>query len=148
MAALCRITEDPIHPDELARAVAGPDRGALATFAGLVRDHHGGRKVVRLEYEAYVEMAERVLLEIAEEASRRFGTPHVAIAHRVGRLAIGETSVLIAVAAPHRREALAACAFAIDRVKERAPIWKKEFYEDGAVWIEGPEIVEGRAEAP
>jgi molybdopterin synthase catalytic subunit len=139
VAALWRITEDPIRPEELTRAVQGPDRGALATFAGVVRDHHAGRAVLRLEYHAYLAMAERVLGEIAEETSRRFGTPHVAIVHRIGRLEIGETSVLIAVAAAHRREALAACAFAIDRVKERAPIWKKEYYRDGAVWIEGPE---------
>ncbi|HZM70849.1 MAG TPA: molybdenum cofactor biosynthesis protein MoaE [Candidatus Cryosericum sp.] len=139
MAAHCRITEDPIRPDELVRAVVGPDRGALATFAGVVRDHHAGRAVLRLEYHAYVAMAEQILGEIAGETSRRFGTPHVAIVHRIGRLAIGETSVLVAVAAAHRREALAACAFAIDRVKAQAPIWKKEYYEDGAVWIEGPE---------
>ena len=139
MAAHCRITDDPIRPDELVRAVMGPDRGALATFAGVVRDHHAGRAVLRLEYHAYVAMAEQILGEIAGETSRRFGTPHVAIVHRIGRLAIGETSVLVAVAAAHRREALAACAFAIDRVKAQAPIWKKEYYEDGAVWIEGPE---------
>lgn len=139
MAGFCRITEDAIRPEELVSAVQGPDRGALATFAGVVRDHHEGRTVLRLEYHAYVAMAECILVEIAEETSRRFGTPHVAIVHRIGRLAIGETSVLVAVAAAHRREALAACAFAIDRVKERAPIWKKEYYGDGAVWIEGPE---------
>lgn len=136
--ALCRISEDPIRPEDLVRAVAGPDRGAVATFAGLARDHHAGRRVVRLEYQAYVEMAQKVLEEIADETSRRFGTPHVAIAHRIGRLAIGETSVFIAVASAHRRDALAACAFAIDEVKSRAPIWKKEYYEGGAVWIEGP----------
>jgi molybdopterin synthase catalytic subunit len=139
VAALSRITQDPIRPDDLVRAVLGPDRGAIATFAGVVRDHHAGRAVLRLEYHAYAAMAERVLGEIAEETGRRFGTPHVAIVHRIGRLAIGETSVLVAVAAAHRREALAACAFAIDRVKELAPIWKKEYYADGAVWIEGPE---------
>lgn len=138
MAALCRITGEAIRPEELVRSVAGPDRGALATFAGMVRDHHAGRTVLRLEYHAYVEMAERVLAEIAEEVERRFGTPHVAIVHRVGPLVIGETSVFIAVASAHRREALAACAFAIDAVKSRAPIWKKEYYEGGSIWIEGP----------
>jgi len=121
------------------RAVQGPDRGAVATFAGVVRDHHAGRQVERLEYHAYTAMAEQILHDVALEAERRFGTPHIAILHRIGALTIGETSVYIAVAAAHRREALAACAFLIDRVKEIAPIWKKEFYADGAVWIEGPE---------
>ena len=137
--ACCRITDQAIDPREAMAAVAGRDRGALATFAGVVRDHHAGRRVVRLEYQAYAPMAERVFLAIAADIARRFGTPHVAILHRVGPLEIGETSVFIAVAAAHRRAALAACAWAIDRVKARAPIWKKEFFADGASWIEGPD---------
>ena len=139
MAALCRIQDVAIDPGEAIRAVEGPDRGAVATFAGVVRDHHAGRRVEKLEYHAYAAMAERILQEVALEAGRRFGTPHIAIVHRVGTLAVGDTSVFIAVASAHRREALAACAFIIDRVKEAAPIWKKEFYAGGAVWIEGPE---------
>ena len=136
---LCRVVDDPIDPREATAAVAGPDRGAVTSFAGVVRDHHAGRRVLRLEYHAYPAMAEEVFRQIAREAAERFGTPHVAILHRIGTLEIGETSVLVAVAAPHRRPALAACAFVIDAVKARAPIWKKEFFEGGEAWIEGPD---------
>jgi molybdopterin synthase catalytic subunit len=139
LPALCRILDSTIDPAEAVRAVQGPDRGAIATFAGVVRDHHAGRRVEKLEYHAYTAMAERILHDVALEAERRFGTPHIAILHRVGALEVGETSVFIAVASAHRREALAACAFIIDRVKSTAPIWKKEFYAGGAVWIEGPD---------
>lgn len=145
MTALCRIQESAIDPAEAVREVQGPDRGAVATFAGVVRDHHAGRRVEKLEYHAYVPMAERILHEVALEAEHRFGTPHIAIFHRIGTLAVGETSVFIAVAAAHRREALAACAFLIDRVKQTAPIWKKEFYAGGTVWIEGPEGCSGES---
>jgi molybdopterin synthase catalytic subunit len=135
---LYRIDDRPLDLREAIQAVAGPDRGAVATFIGTTRDHHDGRPVRFLEYHAYSEMAEIVLRDIGREVEARFGTPYVAILHRVGRLDIGETSVIVAVAAAHRREALAACAHAIERVKESAPIWKKEHYADGAAWIEGP----------
>jgi len=137
MPGLYRILDRPLDLQEALRAVSGPDRGAIATFLGTARDHHEGRAVRALEYQAYREMAESVLEEIGREVAQRFGSPHVAILHRVGRLEIGEISVVVAVAAPHRREALAACAHAIERVKEIAPIWKKEHYADGAAWIEG-----------
>ena len=137
------ITDRPLDLQEAIRSVAGPDRGAVATFIGITRDHQGARRVRSLEYHAYVAMAERVLRDIAAEVETRFGTPHVAIQHRVGHLDVGEASVIIAVAAVHRSEALAACAYAIDRVKERAPIWKKEHYADGTAWIEGPASVPG-----
>ncbi len=137
MPGLYRIDDRPLDLREAIRAVAGPDRGAIATFIGTTRDHHDGRPVRFLEYHAYPEMAEIVLRDIGREVEARFGTPHVAILHRVGRLDVGETSVVVAVAAAHRREALAACAHAIERVKESAPIWKKEHYADGAAWIEG-----------
>jgi molybdopterin synthase catalytic subunit len=132
-----RLINGPLDLQGAIRAVAGPDRGAIATFSGTARDHHGGRRVVRLEYDAYVAMAEETFRAIGAEVSERFGTPHIAILHRTGMVPIGEASVIIAVAAPHRREALAACAYAIDRLKEIAPIWKKELYADGASWIEG-----------
>ena len=132
-----RIVEGPIDLRDAIAAVSGPDRGAVATFSGVARDHHDGRRVVRLEYEAYAPMAEEVFRAIAREIEERYGTPHVAILHRVGHVPIGEPSVVIAVAAAHRREALAACSFAIERLKRDAPIWKKEFYEDGAAWLEG-----------
>ncbi|HET8946936.1 MAG TPA: molybdenum cofactor biosynthesis protein MoaE [Candidatus Polarisedimenticolia bacterium] len=129
---------EPIDPRVLEARVSGPDRGAVALFAGVVRDHHEGRCVRRLEYSAYEDMAGRVLAAIVDEAARRFGTPAIAVQHRLGPLAVGETSVVVAAAAVHRREALAACAWVIDEVKARAPIWKKEFGDDGVFWIEGP----------
>ena len=129
---------EPIDPRALEARVSGPDRGAVATFAGVVRDHHEGRRVRRLEYTAYEDMACRVLAEIVDEAARRFGTPAIAVQHRLGALQVGETSVVVAAAAAHRKEALAACAWVIDEVKARAPIWKKEFGDDGVFWIEGP----------
>jgi molybdopterin synthase catalytic subunit len=140
-----RLTTEPIDPRRAEDAVAGPDRGALASFLGVVRDHHEGRRVTHLEYHAYVPMAESVLEEIAAEAAARFGTPHVAIVHRTGTLHVGEVSLQVVVAAVHRREALEACAFVVEEVKARAPIWKKEFGDDGTFWIEGPH---GRPAAP
>ncbi len=141
MPGLYRIDERPLDLQGAIRAVAGPDRGAIATFVGITRNHHDGRSVRFLEYDAYPEMAEIVLRDIGREVEARFGTPHIAILHRIGRLEVGETSVVVAVAAAHRREALAACAHAIERVKASAPIWKKEHYADGAAWIEGSDSV-------
>ncbi len=137
MAALYRIIAHPLDLQAVIGAVAGPDRGAIATFIGTARDHQGLRPVRALEYDAYPEMAESVMRDIGREVEARFGTPHVAILHRIGRLHVGEPSVIVAVAAEHRREALAACAHAIERLKEIVPIWKKEHYADGAAWIEG-----------
>ena len=138
MTGLYCIVDHPLDPQEAIRAVSGPDRGAIAMFIGTTRDHQDGRPVRFLEYQAYVAMAEDVMRRIGREIAARFGTPHVAMLHRVGRLEVGEPSVVIAVAAAHRREALAACAHAIDRLKQEVPIWKKEHYADGAAWIEGP----------
>ena len=137
MAGLYRIVERPIDLQEAVRAVAGPDRGAIATFIGTARDHHDGRPVRALEYDAYPEMAEQVMRDIGRETESRFGTQHIAILHRIGRLQVGDPSVVVAVAAEHRRAALAACAHVIERLKEIVPIWKKEHYADGAAWIEG-----------
>jgi molybdopterin synthase catalytic subunit len=139
MGALYRIQEGPIDPAEAVAAVAGPDRGAIATFHGVARDHHQGRRVLWLEYHAYPAMAEETLRLIGREVEERFGTPHVAIVHRLGRLQIGETSAVVAVAAPHRRQALEGCAYAIERLKAIVPIWKREGTEDGCTWIEGPD---------
>jgi molybdopterin synthase catalytic subunit len=133
-----RVVGEPLDMRQALEAVRGPGRGAVATFAGTVRDHHLGRRVVRLEYHAYAAMAEQVMMEIGESLSRQYGEVRVAMLHRVGVLTIGEISVIVAVAAPHRREALAACAQGIDRLKAEAPIWKKEFYTDGSAWIEEP----------
>jgi molybdopterin synthase catalytic subunit len=122
--------------DDVVAAVSGPGRGGVVTFAGVVRrEGHALPDVVRLEYEAYTEMALEVLAAIADELEREQPGVRVAIHHRVGALSVGETAVVIAAAAPHRAEAFAACRAAIDRLKERAPIWKKEVGESGEVWL-------------
>jgi MoaE-MoaD fusion protein len=115
--------------------VASPEAGAVATFVGTTRVHSRGRTVVHLEYEAYHGMAEQVMAGIADELSGRYELCAVAIHHRIGRVGIGERSVVIAVSAPHRQDALAACKDAIDALKERVPLWKKEVYEGGEEWI-------------
>jgi len=142
VTGLYRVVEGPLDPREAIDAISGPDRGAIATFLGVARDNHAGRRVLGIEYHAYPEMVEHVMAEIGREVAERFGTPHTAILHRIGVLAVGETSVIVAVAAAHRREALAGCAHAIERLKALAPIWKKERYEEeDAAWIEGSERV-------
>ncbi len=137
MPGLYRVGEGELDLAEAIRAFAGPDRGAISTFLGTARDHHAGRRVIRLEYEAYRPMAEATLRTIGAEIEQRFGTPHIAILHRLGVVGIGEASVINAVAAAHRKEAIEGCRFAIERLKAIAPIWKKEHYEHGSVWIEG-----------
>jgi molybdopterin synthase catalytic subunit len=111
--------------------------GAIATFTGLVRDHNQGRRVRFLEYEAYVPLAVRALSLIVEEAQTAWPTVRLGIHHRIGRLDIGEASVIIAAASPHRADAFAACRYAIERVKQIVPIWKREHFEGGEVWLEG-----------
>lgn len=132
---MIRISADPIALDELVDAVRDTSAGAIATFLGTTRNTNRGRRVLKLEYEAYKEMAESELRRIAEEAIARWELSHVAIVHRVGVVPIGAASVAIAVSAPHRAPALSACQFAIDRLKMVAPIWKKEHFEGGEVWI-------------
>ena len=132
------VVEHPIELSRLIDAVARPDAGAIATFLGTTRDHNAGRPVIRLEYEAYPQMALREMQRIGEQAIERFSAKAVAIVHRVGVVEIGETSVAIAVSAAHRDAAFAACRFAIDRLKEIVPIWKKEHYRGGEIWI-GPQ---------
>ena len=130
------VVRDAIDVDALSRAA--PEDGALCVFTGVVRNHHLGRAVKYLEYEGYEEMMVTIFEEIAEEAKARFGVTSVRIVHRLGRLEIGETSVAVAVSSPHRNEAFEACRFAIDTLKHKAPVWKKEFYADGSSWLEGP----------
>jgi molybdopterin converting factor subunit 1 len=120
---------------EVVSVVEGPEQGGLATFTGYVRRHGQQPNVARLEYEAYVPMAEQVLTAIADELEREWPGSRVAIHHRTGALVVGEVAVVIAASAPHRAEAFAACRAAIERLKERAPIWKKEIGDDGAEWI-------------
>ena len=131
-----RVTTEPLSADALTSAVTVPEAGAVSVFLGVVRDNTAGRPVVALEYEANVPMAEAKMKEIGEAVQQRWpGVKQVAMLHRIGRLAIGEASVAIAVSAAHRREAILACHYAIDRLKETVPIWKREIFEDGAVWV-------------
>ncbi len=128
------ITDQPLSLEPLVNAVRRSSSGAIATFLGVVREQTRGRQIHHLEYEAYPEMAIPKMREIADEIRRKWAVDEIAIVHRIGRLQIGEASVAIAVSAPHRREALAACAYAIDRLKEIVPIWKKEIWKDGEEW--------------
>jgi molybdopterin synthase catalytic subunit len=129
------ITDEVLTTDSVANAVRAPDCGGVVTFLGTVRSPSRGREVLYLEYEAYPEMAIPKMREIADEIRERWGITRVAIRHRVGRLLPGEPSVAIAVAAPHRHEAFAACEYAILRLKQIVPIWKKEVWADGEEWI-------------
>jgi len=130
------VRDVPLSLDDVISMVLSGERGGLVTFSGLVRRQGRIPDVVRLEYEAYQSMAERVLGEIADEIERELPGSRVAIHHRVGSLAVGEAAVVVAAAAPHRAEAFTACRAAIDRLKSRAPIWKKEIGASGAEWIE------------
>lgn len=131
-----RLSAEPLSIDAAVAAVRHDGAGGICVFVGQVRERNRGKRVRRLEYEAYVAMAEAKMEEIAREADRRWGPLAIAIHHRTGSLAVGEDAVVIAVGAGHRAEAFAACRFAIDRLKEIVPIWKKEHTDDGAVWIE------------
>ena len=124
--------------DVASLAGAAPAAGAVCLFVGVVRDENRGRSVLRLEYEAYEEMALPLMEEIASETARRHPVTDVRLVHRLGRLEIGEASVAVAVSSPHRTEAFAACRFAIDTLKAKVPIWKKEFYADGSEWLDHP----------
>ena len=131
-----KITTEPIDADAIYRAVLRDRDGAVVTFHGVVRDHSDGDRAVRyLEYEAYPEMAETQMRAIGAEIERRWGITDVAMVHRIGRVEIGEASVVIAVASPHRGEAFDACEYAIDTLKSSVPIWKKEVFADGEVWV-------------
>ena len=142
---LFQLIRDPIDHAALVAHVRGPGDGAVVTFDGCVRNQSHGRRTLYLDYEAYESMAVTKICEIAATIHERFAIDRVAIAHRLGRLEIGETSVFIAVSAPHRPAAFDACRYAIDTLKRTVPIWKKEYFEDGAVWADGepfpPEIV-------
>ena len=132
---MLRLTGEPIVLDELLAAVADPKAGAVVVFIGMTRDNNEGRDVERLEYEAYAGMAERELAKIAQEARARWAIARLAVVHRTGVVPIGMASVVIAVSAAHRGDAFAAARFTIDRLKEVVPIWKKEFFAGGAIWI-------------
>ena len=132
-----QIVNRPIVADEVIRRVEDPGNGAICVFYGVVRDHAlSGKSTSFLEYEAYAEMAEAKMAEIAAEIQERWGIDRVAMTHRIGRLGIGEPSVVIAVGTPHRKQAFDACEYAIDRLKEVVPVWKKEIGPDGEEWVE------------
>jgi MoaE-MoaD fusion protein len=131
------LVDNTIDADALIRQVRTGADGAIVTFDGCVRNQSHGRRTLYLDYEAYESMALAKMREIAAEARTKFPIDRVAIAHRLGRLEIGETSVFIAVSAPHRAAAFDACRHIIDTLKRSVPIWKKEYFEDGAVWADG-----------
>jgi len=137
---LIEITAGPLSPEPFLQHVRRDDSGAVALFLGVVRDNSHGRRVLYLEYDAYPEMAERKLREVAGEALARWPITDIAVAHRTGRLEIGETSLLVAVSSPHRHDAFAACHHIVNRIKEIVPIWKKEVWEGGEAWIEGDPV--------
>jgi MoaE-MoaD fusion protein len=130
-----RLTAEPLSVDAVVDEVRSDQAGAVATFIGTTRLQSRGRTVLHLDYEAYEEMAEQAMAKIAAELKGRYDLCEIAIHHRTGRVEIGEASVVIAVSAPHRQEALAACKDAIDTLKERVPLWKKEVYDGGEEWI-------------
>jgi molybdopterin synthase catalytic subunit/molybdopterin converting factor small subunit len=130
-----RVTEEPLSIEAAVAEVADERAGGIATFTGTVRRQSRGRDVTHLEYEAYAEMAEDVMAKLATDLESRYDLCAVAIHHRVGRVEIGEASVVIAVSAPHRQDALGACKDAIETLKETVPLWKKEVYEGGEEWI-------------
>jgi molybdopterin synthase catalytic subunit len=131
------ITSDVLDIAAIAASVSGPGHGAVATFVGLVRHENAGRRVRFLEYEAYEPLALKALQRILDEARDQWPSARAVCHHRIGRLEIGEASVAIAVASPHRADAFAACRYVIERVKQIAPIWKHEHFDGGEVWVEG-----------
>jgi molybdopterin synthase catalytic subunit len=131
------VTSKPLDSNALAALVDAKGDGAVVTFAGLVRDHNQGRQVQFLEYEAYEPLAIRALQRIVDEARELWPGARVAVHHRLGRLEIGEASIVIAAASPHRADAFAACRYTIERVKQIVPIWKREHFNGGDVWLEG-----------
>ena len=144
---LIRVTPDVLDTNEAVSAVESPGAGAINVFLGVVRDNNLGRSVQYLEYDAYPAMAEKVMRELAEEAKSRFGLEDVAVLHRTGRLEIGEASLLVVVSCGHRAESFEAGHWLVNEIKKRVPVWKKEVWDDGEEWIEGPESL-GMQQAP
>ena len=137
MEPLVLLTRDPLDRDALVAATTHASVGGIVVFEGVVRNHARGKQIRYLEYEAYEEMAREQILAIVDEARQRWGVERIAVAHRFGRLEIGEASVIIVVASPHRAEAFDACRYIIDTLKTKVPIWKKEVATDGEEWVEG-----------
>ena len=137
MEPFIQITREPLDRNALIASVTDPAVGGLVVFEGVVRDNARGKQVRYLEYDVYPEMAVQQIREILAEAERRWNVDRVAVAHRIGRLEIGEASVIIVVATPHRAEAFEACRYIIDTLKTTVPIWKKEVAMNGEEWVEG-----------
>jgi molybdopterin synthase catalytic subunit len=148
---LASIGTAPLDLDEVVRQVSAAEHGAVVTFIGTVRGENAGRRVLRLEYEAYDALALKAFQSILEEARQFWPAARVAFRHRTGRVELGEPSVVIAAASPHRAEAFAACRYVIERIKQVAPVWKREFFEGGDSWVEGatarPDDEDARQEA-
>ena len=132
---MIEITHEELNVSDVEARVRHPGAGAIVVFVGTTRDNTAGRKVLSLEYEAYRPMADQQLEQVAAEMCERWDLTGVAISHRLGRLEIGEASLVVAVSSAHRKEAFEACHFSVDRIKQIVPIWKKEFFEGGDVWI-------------
>ena len=132
---MIEITDEPLDPQAITALVRNDTNGAVVTFLGVTRLYAEGKRVVRLEYEAYVQMALKELDRIRQEIQSEWNLEDVAISHRIGQVDIGEISLVVAVASPHRKEAFEACHAAVDRLKAQVPIWKKEFFEDGYHWV-------------
>lgn len=135
-----KITEEVLDPQAITQEVMREENGAVVTFLGVVRVSSRGKRVLYLEYDAYPEMAEKVMRQIGQEVAQRWPVQDIAIYHRIGHLEIGEVSLVVAVASPHRQEAFEACHYAVERVKQVVPIWKKEVWEDGESWVEGEDL--------
>ncbi len=136
------ITQHPIDVPSILESVRTPHSGGTDIFIGTVRNHSHGRRVESLEYTAYIPMAEKMMAEIEEEMRKKWMLHIIVLVHRVGVLHVGDVAVVTAVSASHRNEAFEACRFAIDRIKEIVPIWKKEFYEEGTAWVVGQHDVD------
>jgi MoaE-MoaD fusion protein len=143
LEVIVALTREAIDADRLVAAAKSGEDGAVVVFDGIVRNHSRGRRTLHLDYEAYEEMAAGQMRELGQKARERFGVRQVTMVHRLGRLEIGETSVLIVVASAHRSAAFEACRWLIDTVKQTVPIWKKETFADGAVWAPGEPFPEG-----
>ena len=148
LVAFTGLTRQPIDAQMMMEKIKRGEDGAVAVFDGIVRNNTRGRQTLYLDYEAYQEMAEKQMRELAKQARERFGVRHVTIVHRLGRLEVGETSVLIVVASAHRGAAFDACRWLIDTLKKTVPIWKKETFVDGAVWADGEPFPAGLALEP
>lgn len=137
---MIKLVKAPIDIAEVIKDATGDECGAISVFIGTVRNNKDGKRVKGIFYDAYKKMADKNLKKIAEEIEERWKTKRISIVHRIGKLKVGEVSVVIAIGTPHRKEAFEACRYAIERIKEYLPIWKQEFYETGKGWVRGKQL--------